>query len=284
MRLATHLVLTSLTAVEEAGLRPRSRSGSFPVGALGAQTRPAAVPGHTGGPWGPGRGQRPSWNLQGPPGAWTRPAAILGLTGAPRGLDEASGLPGTNRGPPGLGRGQRPSWDLQGPPGAWTRPAAFLGLSGGPGAWTRPALSQDAQVPGGLGRAPGRGRAAPRKRGLGEAVATSPGCPGRLRCPEQGLGSAPGWVGRPPVGARAWCSRAQHCTQGRACVQPLLTSSLVPGDAGGGVPVSPSFCPGRTSQKSSCECPRGLAWLGRCPQDPQCLDPPAACESTGPFP
>ena len=124
----------------------------------------------------------------------------------------------------------------------------------------------------------------PRKRGLGEAVATSPGCPGRLRCPEQGLGSAPGWVGRPPVGARAWCSRAQHCTQGRACVQPLLTSSLVPGDAGGGVPVSPSFCPGRTSQKSSCECPRGLAWLGRCPQDPQCLDPPAACESTGPFP
>ena len=90
--------------------------------------------------------------------------------------------------------------------------------------------SRDVQVAWGLGRAPRRGRAAHGKRGPGEAVAASPGCPGRLQCPEQGLGSAPGWTGRLPVGAWAWRSR----------VQPLLMLSLVPGDAGDGVPCSPS--------------------------------------------
>lgn len=44
------------------------------------------------------------------------------------------------------------------------------------------------------------------------------------------------------------------------------------------------FCPGRTSHKSRCEHPRGLAWFRGCPQDTQHVDLPAARESFGPLP
>jgi len=216
-----------------------------------------------------GRGQQPPQDVHGGPG----------------GPDEARGCPGTRRrvlgaqmrpvavpgcawGSRGPGRGQRLPGTCRGPPGAQTRPAAVLGRT-------------DARW---AGQSPGRGRAAPGKRGPEEAVATRPGCPGRLQCPEQGLGSPPGLAGRPPVGAPARRSRAQRLAWGRACVQPLLTRSLVPGDTGDRVPVSPSFCTGRASQKSRCDHPRGLAWLRGCPQGTQCVDSPAACEGTGPFP
>ena len=192
MWLVTPLVLASLTVVEVSGLRSGSRSRGFAGG--------GGVP----------RGSDEASGRPGTPGS-----------------DEASGCPGTCGGPPGARTRPAAVPELL----ARTRPAAILGLAGGSSGLGRGQQpSRDVQVAWGLGRAPRRGRAARGKQGPGEAVAASPGCPGRLQCPEQGLGSTPGRTGRLPVGAWAWRSR----------VQPLLMRSLVPGDAGDGVPCSPS--------------------------------------------